>query len=630
MPGRPTESGWGQALWSALERAHQGEEAVRRAAIEQLAASAPVQSVALWANEGGVWEVAARAGTANSVPQRLLDRVAEIEEPVEADGWWVGPVGNSRWVLAIQAIQGADGSDSIEPGCRQAAEILARVLTLARDIAGVHQRLARTQRILDLAAHWQTTLDMDRLLEQMAETSTELLDAERASIFLWDRQHHELVAHPALGVEGGELRVPDNAGVVGRVVQTGESMRVDPTEGDLIDRRVDTKLKFHTRSLLCVPLKDAKGGIIGAFEVINKKGTHGRFTAEDEEALWELARHASLALDTTQAYQAIVDSRNRLVDEMAHSVRLIGSCPAIVALREQLSRIAQVDLTVLIQGESGTGKEVVARLLHFSGARRAGPFVAVNAGAFTETLMESELFGHEKGAFTGADQTKAGKFEQASGGTLFLDEIGELSETGQVKLLRVLEQRVVTRVGGSEEIPIDVRVIAATNRDLAERVREGEFREDLFYRLSGVSVVLPPLRERGDDVIELAEFFLETFAREHGLPVKQLGDDAKEALRRHSWPGNIRELRNMMERMAFLVPSTVIGANDLTWQPSVRAPSETPLEWTLPLSEATREFQIAYIRRHIDRAGGSMTKAAEQLGLHRANLYRKMKQLGME
>ncbi len=615
-------------LWGWLEDHPADESSWRQRVVEHLGGRPDVASAALVSNDHGTWRATALAGPADTLPYSLLEQAADDDAIEQADGWWVAPLGQTSQFLAIHHRSSSDSTVGVEWAA--IADQVARVLTHLRRDQQQDRRLERLQGILDLAAHWQSTLDMDELLERMAATSVKLVAAERASIFLWDRARKELVAHPALGVPGGELRIPDSTGVVGRVVQGGEVIRVDPSESEQVDRRVDVQLKFHTRSLLCVPLHDSRGRIIGAFEVINKEGMHGCFTGEDEETLIELARHASLALDQTHAYQKILQSRNRLVDQLAGSVRLIGSCPAIRALRETLERMADVDLTVLIQGESGTGKEVVARMLHFAGSRRHGPFVAVNSGALPENLMESELFGHEKGAFTGADQLKEGKFEQASGGTLFLDEIGELSEVGQVKLLRVLEQKAVTRVGGSEEIPVDVRVVAATNRDLAERVREGLFREDLFYRLSGVPVTLPPLRQRGDDVVELAEYFLQQFADECGRLAQELTDDAKEALRTHDWPGNIRELRNMMERVTLLVTAPSIGAGDLAWQQRLREPETDSVDWDLTLTDATRKFQVEYIRRKIERAGGSITAAAEQLGLHRSNLYRKMKQLEME
>ncbi|MGC4006421.1 MAG: sigma-54 factor interaction domain-containing protein [Pirellulales bacterium] len=245
--------------------------------------------------------------------------------------------------------------------------------------------------------------------------------------------------------------------------------------------------------------------------MINK--LEGDFNDEDEAALVELAALAAPALANTQQLEATLAVNQLLVDRAAEAARLVGECPAIVALQSTLRRVAPTELAVLLLGENGTGKEVVSQAIHYLSPRRNQPFVAVNCAALTETLLESELFGHEKGAFTDAHESRIGKFELAAGGTLFLDEIGDMSRGGQSKLLRVLEEKIVVRVGGSKPIQVDVRVIAATNQNLAEMVRQKRFREDLFFRLNVVSLELPPLRDRGGDIMLLAEHFLSDFCR---------------------------------------------------------------------------------------------------------------------
>jgi Nif-specific regulatory protein len=300
-------------------------------------------------------------------------------------------------------------------------------------------------------------------------------------------------------------------------------------------------------------------------------------------------------------------------------------------LRGTVDRVASTDLPVLILGESGAGKEVVSRAIHFGGKRRTQPFIPVNCAALAETLLESELFGHERGAFTDARETRQGKFELASGGTLFLDEIGDMSPGGQAKLLRVLEEKIVHRVGGSQPIRTDVRVIAATNRNLGDSVRAGKFRQDLFYRISVVTLDLPPLRERAEDILPLARYFLETFSRDARRKPLKLAPDAARRLQTHAWPGNVRELKNLMERLAFLCPGDRVESDDLTFTlaPSLDdEPGGVPLDLTL--SDATDVFQQDHIQRAIRRASGNMTDAAKLLGLHRSNLYRKMRQLEME
>jgi Nif-specific regulatory protein len=272
---------------------------------------------------------------------------------------------------------------------------------------------------------------------------------------------------------------------------------------------------------------------------------------------------------------------------------------------------------------------VVAQSIHYLSRRRDKPFVAVNCAAIPDTLAESELFGHEKGAFTDAHETRRGKFELAASGTLFLDEVGDLSLAGQSKLLRVLEERVFLRVGGSTPIHTDARVVAATNQNLAEMVGQKRFREDLYFRLNVVTLEIPPLRERPGDILLLGEHFLNDFCKRARRKPPQFTPAAHERLQTHSWPGNVRELRNLMERLAYLTTEDVIDAGDLAFILSPRTEAAVVTDLSQTLAGATTDFQIAYIQRALERAGGNVSQAATQLGLHRSNLYRKMRQLRM-
>ena len=302
----------------------------------------------------------------------------------------------------------------------------------------------------------------------------------------------------------------------------------------------------------------------------------------------------------------------------------VGNAPAMREVQKAIGMLADADTTVLITGETGTGKEVVARALHRHGRRAAKPFVAVNCAAIPADLLESQLFGHVRGAFTGAVADRAGSFRDADGGTLFLDEIGDMAPALQAKLLRVLQERVVTPVGG-KPIPIDVRILAATHQDLAGMVAAGRFREDLFWRLGVVPVRLPPLRERLSDIMPLAEHFL---ALAGGTP-RALSAEAAALLVAHPWPGNVRELRNAMERAAALARRPVITGEDLAFLR--RAPARGETDWLAgDLPEAVARLEMAMIRAALDATGGNRTEAARRLNIHRQLLYEKLRRYGME
>jgi Nif-specific regulatory protein len=582
----------------------------------------PAGALAVVRSNPPQWELQAASGMVErEIPTEL------IADAMDRDG--LATLGDAA-VASLgdgYALVGRRATDTAAFG--QFADVLAAAVRSVGGRQHRERRIRRLETILEITNAWRQTNSMSALLKAMAEAATELLNSDRASIFLWDRPHHELVARPALGVKGHELRIPDDAGIVGQVIQTGEPRRVGGGMGDSgIDRQVDQATGYTTRTILCVPLVTPGGKCLGAFEAINKRGG-GQFTDEDESGLTELASHAAVALQNTQEFEELLTKHQQLVEEAAQGLQLIGESPAIEALRSTVRRIADTDLAILILGDNGTGKEVVARSIHYQSRRRDQPFIAVNCAALAETLLESELFGHEKGAFTDARESRAGKFELASGGTLFLDEIGDMSPGGQAKLLRVLEDKTVVRVGGSTPIYTEVRILAATNQDLAAMVRAKKFREDLFFRLNVVSLELPPLRERGEDVLILADHFLNTFCRNMGRRAPKFSPAARKRLLAHTWPGNVRELRNLTERLAYLTAGDVVEADDLVLIDSGAEGAERLAELHGSLADATREFQQHYIRKTIDASRGNMSGAAKRLGLHRSNLYRKMRQLGM-
>ena len=350
---------------------------------------------------------------------------------------------------------------------------------------------------------------------------------------------------------------------------------------------------------------------LGAFDYLTKP-------FEEDELLAVIARALEKrALEREVTFLRGELARARDFDE------IVGHHPAMQKVYRLVAQVARTTTTVLITGESGTGKELVARAIHRQGPRRDKPFVAVNPAAVAESLIESELFGHERGAFTGANQRKLGRFELAQGGTLFLDEIATLKGELQVKLLRVLQEREIERVGGTHPIKIDVRVVAATNADLKDAVARGAFREDLYYRLNVVSIDVPPLAQRADDIPLLVEHFVHRYSRECNKPVDELSPEVLTALREYEWPGNVRELQNVIERAVVLAEGPVIQLSDLPLDvllPKHREKVRTADH--LPLKNATEEFERQIVLRVLERVGGNQSEAARILGLHRNTINR--------
>ncbi len=347
------------------------------------------------------------------------------------------------------------------------------------------------------------------------------------------------------------------------------------------------------------------------------------------------------AAETVQLRRENFSLRRRIEIERSERGSLIGNSEGMKRVRNMIEKVAETDATVLVRGESGTGKELVAREIHErNSARRNGAFVAVNCAALPAELIESELFGHEKGAFTGAAARREGKFEQADGGTLFLDEIGDMSSNVQAKLLRALEERRIERLGGNESIPVDVRIVSATHRPLEQEIANGNFRADLFYRLQVVTIEIPPLRERREDIPVLAEKFAKAAAEHFELPSRLLGQSALKRLLAHEWPGNVRELKNTIERAVIMAEGDDLAAHDLPDEitTSLGSSGSTISEggsggidvpFTADFREDRREFERRYISRCLEHTNGNVTRAAEILDMHRQSLQHKLRQLGL-
>ncbi|MDX9719820.1 MAG: sigma 54-interacting transcriptional regulator [Myxococcota bacterium] len=368
-------------------------------------------------------------------------------------------------------------------------------------------------------------------------------------------------------------------------------------------------------SVMCVPLLD-KGTLLGLIYVGNDNIVN-LFEQKHLDLLVVFAAQASLLV----ANALLLDDlqiRNRSLQEQLESIRfgsIIGNCLPMRDVYRRVEKIAATDVTVLIQGQTGTGKELIAREVHNRSHRSKGPFITINCGAIPENLLESELFGHVRGAFTGASATKPGKFQLADGGTLFLDEVAEMPLNLQVKLLRVLQEREVSKVGGTKPEYVDIRVIAATNKDLEQLVKQNLFREDLFYRLNVVMLSLPPLCERGDDILLIAHYLLDRYCKEFGVTPKRISREAAVAMRKYPWPGNIRQLENRLKKAAILSDRAMLSPEDLDLMPEVLGPIAT-------LADAKEDFQRRYINEILELNNGNRTKTARDLGVDPRTIFR--------
>ena len=352
---------------------------------------------------------------------------------------------------------------------------------------------------------------------------------------------------------------------------------------------------------------------------------HKSFSNEDLEFTIAVAKHLAIVMGQMLRQDSLTNENRSLREQLQVESELVGESAAIKGILEQVGRVAPTNATVLIRGESGSGKELVARAIHFSSQRREGPFICLNCAAITETLLESELFGHERGAFTGATEKKIGKFEAADHGTIFLDEIGEMAYNTQAKLLRVLEGHPFERVGGSTPIRVDVRVVAATNQPLEQNIKEGKFRRDLFYRLQVVDILVPPMRERHDDVPLLAEHFLKRYSRETGRKIRGFSPAALARMTQYDWPGNVRELKNVVERAVALARRPVLDVDDILLS-SLEVPgSASPASGDTYNAISLEEMEKRHIQETLEHTDWNKSQAATILQIERSTLDRKIK-----
>ena len=480
--------------------------------------------------------------------------------------------------------------------------------------------------MLEAVGRWLgRRVELSRIVGEAVAAVARAMKAERGTFFLVEPETGSLVAVAGHFPEVPHIRLPPGQGVAGHVVRTGEAVVLPRVEDDpRFFAAVDAETGYRTKSLLCVPVRDAEGRILGALQMLNKRGA---FSEGDASQLHGLATQLAIVLEATSLLGRVGAPGSGPL-RLPRYDGVVGESPPMLELYDRIARAAATDATVLVTGPTGTGKGLVARAIHDNGARIHRPFVTIDCAALPVSLIENELFGHERGAFTGADRRGIGKLEAAHGGTVFLDEIGELPLPVQGTLLRVLQEHRFERVGGHRHVDVDVRVVAATNRDLEAMVARGGFREDLYYRLRVLPVAVPPLRARGSEDLELlVHHFLRRAARKHGRPGLHLRPAALARLAAHDWPGNVRELEHCLEGAAVLAPGDAIEPGDLPLPPRARsAPAADVALGRLTWAQMERRYVAAVLAEH----DGNRSAAARAMGVARATLLRKIKELGLE
>ena len=508
----------------------------------------------------------------------------------------------------------------------------------------------------ELGCAFAEKLELDDLVSDVIARCREALDAEGAAVLLLDEDNGTLFfpfvadEDAKVGKALGTLRFPADRGIAGAVLASGEVRMVENASADPdFYGGVDRVTGMTTRNLVAAPLA-VRGSALGVLQVVNARKPGG-FSADDAELLRALCGIISIAVDNARMYGALRAREAGLRDEvgtlrrdLARRARfdgIVGTSEAMAPVFELMQSAAASPIAVLVEGETGVGKELVARGIHKASRRADRPFIAVNCGALPRELVESQLFGHKRGSFTGATADHKGLFEAADGGTLFLDEIGELEPDVQVKLLRVLQEGEVLRVGATTPHPVDVRIIAATNRDLRGAVESGAFRDDLYYRIAPFPIRVPPLRERAGDIPAIAETLLAAAAERHDKRVAGIDAQAMRALASYAWPGNVRQLAGEIERAVALTPEgepvrasvlspDLAAAAGADPGPVVRAAAAAGDDAALtPLRDARTKFEIAYISQALGRHDGNVSQTAEALGISRVMLQKKMKAYGL-
>ena len=488
----------------------------------------------------------------------------------------------------------------------------------------------RTVRDLNVLLNFSKSLNLVHglaaLQQKVLEAVLEISPADRAAILLTEEGTGGFAS-----VMGRDRRLGPNQSIevsqtiLKRVIEEHVAVLSNDVPSDETFREAESLLAPHVSAVLAVPL-EVQDKLLGAL-YLDTSSQGARFDSELLQLVTALGNVAALAIENAHHLERLGDENRRLQQELNIEHNMVGESQRMRDVYQFVSRVAARESTVLIQGESGTGKELVARAIHSNSGRANRPFVAINCAAIVDTLLESELFGHEKGAFTGAVAQKKGKLEMAEGGTVFLDEVGELAAPLQAKLLRVLQEREFERVGGTRPIKLDIRLITATNRDLNDASRGGTFRQDLYYRLNVVSVELPPLRERAEDIPLLAAYFTSRYSEKVNRRVAGISPKARACLLRYPWPGNVRELENAIERAVVLGSTELILPEDLP--DSILEEAASSEEPVTALHDGIREAKKKIIEQAIEQANGNYTEAAGLLGVHPNHLFRLIRTLNL-
>jgi transcriptional regulator with GAF, ATPase, and Fis domain len=477
-------------------------------------------------------------------------------------------------------------------------------------------------KLFDFSEKLMQKRDLSELLETLMDSIIEITNADKGFLILTEADEFDIkVARNVKRENIADAVSQLSDSIIAKVVKTRRPVIISDAMNDDEFAAAKSVMQLRVSSVICVPLLD-RGRLLGLIYIGND-AIRSLFQEETMRLVTIFSAQASLIVANALLVNELrLD--NRRLHERLEQVRfgeIVGTSAPMQQVFRKVEKIAATDISVLITGETGTGKELIAREIHQRSPRVGKPFITINCGAIPENLLESELFGHVKGAFTGAIASKQGKFQAADGGTLFLDEIGEMAIELQVKLLRALQERIVVRVGDTRSESVDIRILAATNRELEKEIAAGRFREDLYYRLNVVNLHLPPLRDRGEDVLVLARYLLSRYGREYDAKVKGFSPNASVAIRKHNWPGNIRELENRIKKAVVLCESTVIGPDDLGLTADV-------VPAILNLSDAKDRFQREYINEVLALNNGNRTKTARDLGVDPRTIFRHLEKEG--